>query len=117
LKTGSMTPGLAAFGLFCGVALSFWALPAAGEEGGSGHYFPGSMASFMDAVSPTPAFIVRYNQIYYSGSVGAKKAIPIAGSRHLDCMLRRGEKASPYSGARMVTARFFRTSIGATACR
>lgn len=49
------------------------------EEGGTGHYFPGSMSSFIDAVSPKPAFLVRYNQIYYSGSVGANKALPIAG--------------------------------------
>jgi hypothetical protein len=52
---------------------------ALGEEGGSGHYLPGSMASFIDGVSPTPVFIVRYNQIYYSGSVSANKSIPISG--------------------------------------
>ena len=49
------------------------------EEGGSGHYLPGSMASFMDAVPTTPTFILRYNQLYYSGSAGANKAIPIDG--------------------------------------
>ena len=53
--------------------------PAIAEEGGSGHYFPGSMSDFIDAVPPSPTFIVRYNQIYYSGSVGANKAIPVAG--------------------------------------
>jgi len=37
------------------------------------------MASFMDGVSPTPVFIARYNQIYYSGSVGINKSIPVAG--------------------------------------
>ena len=52
---------------------------ALAEEGGSGHYFPGSMSDFADAVPLTPTFIVRYNQLYYSGSVGAHKAIPIGG--------------------------------------
>ena len=53
------------------------------EEGGSGHYFPGSMSDFTDTVPPTPTFIVRYNQIYYSGAVGANKPIPIAGTTAL----------------------------------
>ena len=39
---------------------------ALAEEGGSGHYFPGSMSDFADAVPLTPTFIVRYNQLYYS---------------------------------------------------
>jgi hypothetical protein len=73
---------LLAITMACGV-LTFSARPAAAEEGGSGHYFPGSMASFIDGVSPSPAFLVHYNQIYYSGSVGANKAIPIAGSTAL----------------------------------
>lgn len=64
----------------CSMVLISGSRMGAAEEGGSGHYFPGSMASFMDAVSPTPAFILRYNQIYYSGSVGVNKPIPIAGS-------------------------------------
>lgn len=29
------------------------------EEGGSGHYMPGSMASFIDSVPPAPAFLAR----------------------------------------------------------
>lgn len=49
------------------------------EEGGSGHYFPGSFASFMDGVSPTPAFIVRANVLHYSGNVDAQRAIPVGG--------------------------------------
>jgi len=64
--------------LFAVTAASFLAFglqKALGEEGGSGHYFPGSMASFIDGVSRTPAFLFRYDQIYYSGSVRR----PLAG--------------------------------------
>lgn len=53
------------------------------EEGGTGHYMPGSMASFMDGVSPTKTFILRYNLIYYRGSVGPTVSLPIAGESTL----------------------------------
>jgi len=33
--------------------------PAMAEEGGSGHYQPGSMASFVDGVPQKPTFIAR----------------------------------------------------------
>ncbi len=49
------------------------------EEGGSGHYFPGSMASFMDGVAPEEAFIVRANIISYDGSFDGGLSVPIAG--------------------------------------
>ena len=70
---------LAGLALACFSMLMLGSRVALGEEGGTGHYFPGSMSSFIDAVSPKPAFLVRYNQIYYSGSVGMNKALPIAG--------------------------------------
>lgn len=54
------------------------------EEGGSGHYLPGSMASFMDSVPLTETFLVRYNLVNYEGSVGANRAIPIAGQAAID---------------------------------
>ena len=38
------------------------------EEGGSGHYLPGSMASFMDGVASEPTFLMRLNYINYQGS-------------------------------------------------
>lgn len=49
------------------------------EEGGSGHYLPGSIASFMDGVSPDPTFIARLNYVNYDGGMGANRALPIAG--------------------------------------
>lgn len=49
------------------------------EEGGSGHYLPGSLASFMDGVSPSEAFIARVNVVHYEGEITANRALPIAG--------------------------------------
>jgi len=57
---------------------------AEAEEGGSGHYFPGSMASFIDGVSPTQAFIVRLNVLDYDGSFGAGREVPIVGLTAFD---------------------------------
>jgi hypothetical protein len=54
------------------------------EEGGSGHYFPGSMASFMDGVSATPTLIFRLNIIDYDGSFDGDVPVPIAGLAALD---------------------------------
>lgn len=49
------------------------------EEGGSGHYFPGSMASFMDGVSPSEALIFRLNVLDYDGNFDGDVPVPIAG--------------------------------------
>jgi len=49
------------------------------EEGGSGHYLPGAMASFVDAVPPAETVITRYNMVYYDGAIGADQPLPIAG--------------------------------------
>lgn len=49
------------------------------EEGGSGHYLPGSMSSFMDAPPPQGAFIARYNMVYYNGELSVNEPLPIAG--------------------------------------
>lgn len=54
------------------------------EEGGSGHYLPGSIASFMDGVSPTEAFIARVNLLNYDGKVEVDRALPIAGLRAIN---------------------------------
>ncbi|WP_309498197.1 transporter [Sulfurovum sp.] len=52
------------------------------EEGGSGHYLPGSMASFMDGVASEPTFLLRVNYIYYDGK--ADVTIPLAGEHVAD---------------------------------
>jgi len=56
---------------------------AMAEEGGSGHYLPGSMASFIDGVPLKETFLLRANVIYYNGSVGASKQVWIAGQTTL----------------------------------
>jgi hypothetical protein len=63
------------------VLLALAACPMAvrAEEGGSGHYLPGSMASFMDGVAPKESFLVRYNFVWYEGSAAANLVLPIAG--------------------------------------
>ncbi len=51
-----------------------------GEEGGSGHYIPGSMASFADGVPTQETFVARYNMLYYSGEIDITGGpLPIAG--------------------------------------
>jgi len=60
-------------------SLFIFSICASAEEGGSGHYMPGSLASFMDGVSNEPTFIARLNFINYEGSNGTNRSIPIAG--------------------------------------
>jgi hypothetical protein len=54
-------------------------LLAMAEEGGSGHYMPGSMSSFIDGVPGDQTFIVRLNYLHYDGSTDINRQIPIAG--------------------------------------
>ena len=49
------------------------------EEGGSGHYIPGPMASFADAVPPREAVVIRYNFLNYDGAFEAEQPLPVAG--------------------------------------
>ena len=49
------------------------------EEGGSGHYMPGSMASSIDGVPATETVIARINYLTYSGSFDKDVVVPIAG--------------------------------------
>ena len=53
--------------------------PAIAEEGGSGHYLAGSMASFIDAVPPKEVFLMRLNVVNYDGSFDKSQPLPIAG--------------------------------------
>jgi hypothetical protein len=61
------------------VLLACLAGTAGAEEGGSGHYLPGSMSSFMDSVAPKETFLARGNLVYYNGSAGKQQPLPIAG--------------------------------------
>ena len=53
--------------------------PVGAEEGGSGHYFSGSMSSFIDGVPGDPVFIARGQIVTYNGAVAIDRGIPIAG--------------------------------------
>jgi hypothetical protein len=69
------------FGLIFRSLLALVLLPAIlhAEEGGTGHYLPGSMSSFVDGVPPDETFIARYNFLAWDASVGANRNLPIAG--------------------------------------
>lgn len=70
--------------IFCAAVSSLASRVASAEEGGTGHYLPGSMADFMDGVPQTETFLVRYNLLSYQGSVSAEQPLPIAGIAALD---------------------------------
>lgn len=48
--------------------LSLSSAPVSAEEGGSGHYMPGAMASFIDGVPSEPTFVTRLNYLNYKAS-------------------------------------------------
>ena len=60
---------------------AFASLSLHAEEGGSGHYLPGSMSSFMDSVPAGETFLTRLNALYYEGSFSKDLTIPFAGLR------------------------------------
>lgn len=69
--------------------LGFWLClmvfeTAVAEEGGGGHYLPGSIASSVDATLTDPAFVVRLNVIEYDGEVNQGITVPIAGLAAVD---------------------------------
>ena len=59
------------FALYLIAGTCWLAGSAAAEEGGSGHYLPGSMSSFADGVPLKEAFIVRANVVNYNGNINA----------------------------------------------
>jgi hypothetical protein len=77
------------------IILTSLALPVArGEEGGSGHYAPGEMASFFDTLPPKPGLAVGNYFMYYDGS--ASSILPFGGELTLD------SHAQAYSDSLMV---------------
>ena len=67
------------FALFLIAGVCWLAGSVAAEEGGSGHYLPGSMSSFVDGVPLKETFIVRANVVNYNGNINASKPLPIGG--------------------------------------
>jgi hypothetical protein len=68
---GHALAAVVGLGLLCGAALA--------EEGGSGHYLPGSMSSFADSIPLAETFALRPAIIRYSASAGRQQPLPIAG--------------------------------------
>lgn len=72
MKTNILLPTVA-----CAVALAF---ASRAEEGGSAHYMPGSMASFIDAFPGQPGGIAVLNLFaYYDASAPIRQQLPLGG--------------------------------------
>src|SRR5262249_30375975 len=56
-------------------------LPSVGdaEEGGSGHYLPGSTADFLDILPSEPGFAYASFPLFYQGSVGRGRSLELGG--------------------------------------
>ena len=59
-------------------------IAARAEEGGSGHYLPGSMASFIDGAPLAETLLLRLNAVDYNGDISQNVPIPVAGSTVAD---------------------------------
>lgn len=79
-----MPQALRTLNFFLVVILLFLVAPLHAEEGGSGHYMPGSMSSFVDGVPAEPTVILRLNYLHYDGSTGVGRSLPVAGLTALD---------------------------------
>jgi hypothetical protein len=66
-------------------------LSACAEEGGSGHYMPGGMASFIDALPGKPGLAVANYFNFYDASAGISKQLPFGG------LVTAGIDATAYS--------------------
>jgi len=52
---------------------------ASAEEGGTGHFLPGSMSSFIDSIPTSGSFFIRYDMAHYRGEMETNRALPNAG--------------------------------------
>ena len=75
-------------------------IAARGEEGGSGHYAPGSFASFIDALPGEPSIGAFNYFTYYNGSGDINRRFPIAGQIALNVDGPPTRIASAHSGSR-----------------
>lgn len=66
--------------VFAGFAVLAVAIASAcAEEGGAGHYAPGSFASFIDVLPGNPSLAAFNYFTYYNGSAGVSRQFEIAG--------------------------------------
>lgn len=80
IRPASFLISALSFGRACTLGLAILTGQGLAEEGGSGHYLPGSMASFVDGLPLSETVVVRYNLVHYAGSADANLSIPIGGS-------------------------------------
>jgi hypothetical protein len=59
--------------------LAATSLLAHAEEGGSGHYVPGSMATLIDLPPTKPGWVLESAYLHYEGDVSATRTISISG--------------------------------------
>lgn len=52
---------------------------AVAEEGGSGHYLPGSMGTLIDLVPTKPGWVLESVYLHYSGDASVSANLPVAG--------------------------------------
>ena len=74
--------------LLASLLLAWPGINALAEEGGTGHYLPGSFASFMDGVATQETLIARINLVHYDGDVSVQRPLPIAGLTTVDAEAR-----------------------------
>lgn len=74
----------ALFAVLCALPVSH----GVAEEGGSGHYFPGSMSSFVDGVPTEETIILRLNALHYDGDFESDLVVPIANLAALDVKVK-----------------------------
>lgn len=49
------------------------------EEGGSGHYVPGSVATLIDLAPTQPGWVIQPLFLHYEGDINGSKNVPVAG--------------------------------------
>ena len=79
-QCGATLASTLSLGRACTFGLAMFSSLAVAEEGGSGHYLPGSMASFVDGLPLSETVVVRYNLVHYAGTADANLSIPVGGS-------------------------------------
>lgn len=75
--------------LLAGLCVSITCPSASAEEGGSGHYTPGGMATLIDLPPIQPGWVVQPLFLHYDADFRGSKALPIGGmlSTELDATI------------------------------
>jgi len=60
-------------------ALLAFIIPISAEEGGAGHYIPGSMSTLIDLLPTKPGWVFETMYLRYDGDAEAGVNLPVAG--------------------------------------